>query len=165
MQYTFDNYYKGTVDFKKIVLITANYCATFTKSYTAKLLTPQKGVKENVRTGELQKNSIPELLRWITQNSTTTDTYKLLLYKHFPIEKNESPIFCYYESCCWYMDLSDEQFKELKKILHKEGLPEDLFHLRDQTVCVPSKGFWGWLGIKKCYSPKQWQEVNATTKQ
>ncbi len=160
MIYILEPYYGLKLNRDKAVLVTAQWISAFCHGYSAKLLCPKKGIKEEMKEGKVGKKTVKELLRWINDNSVSKNDVTLLLYRHYPPQKKDTPVFGHYESCCWNLDLTEKDTKQLQTVLKKEHLPIDLFYPADKTICVRHKGFWGWLGFQKCYSPKQWAEVN-----
>ena len=68
----------------------------------------------------------------------------------------------------WALDLTEREVAELQAAWQSHGLPKDLFYPAEQTVCVPRPGT-GWLarvlrglGVKQCYTPRQWERARAT---
>lgn len=153
-------YFFDTKDFplERALLVTAKAVSKYCKEYSAELVVPQKGINDKSRAGELPKAKvdreilIDEIFDWIKDNSEFSDMFALFLYGS---PRNSNPEECdkfdhHDDTCCWALNLTDEEFKEVQAEWRKNDLPDDLFYNRD-------------LGIQKgwhYYSPKQWEARN-----
>ncbi len=153
--------------YEKAVLVTAQKVSEWSKYYRVKLLAPKKGIVELERSGQLpdnvseRKEFILKLLEWVWENSYTSDLFLLYLNDD---EKNNSKVrkFDHHDdTCCWYMNLSNEEFRELTATLKQNDLPEDLYYPEDKAIMIPYPWkikIFGWLiGGQKVYTPKRWQ--------
>lgn len=62
------------------------------------------------------------------------------------------------DTCCWSLDLTEEEFKELQKQWKLNDLPQDLFYPEDKGMTIRKPGIWGKLGFWEMYSAKEWEE-------
>jgi len=153
--------------------VTAKEIAKYCTYYKAKLIVPQKGVKEKERQGllpvEEKDKFIEELIGWIFSKSFDLGLFTLIL-DNLEIGKEKERIakFAHYDdTCCWVLNLTENEFIKLQNVWKENGLPEDLFYLEDKAIkVVIPDGFIGKflarLGFtgetSKIYSPKRWEE-------
>lgn len=153
-------YFYDTKDFpsEKAFLVTAKAVSRFCKDYYAELIAPKKGVKDKTKSEDLpgditkREKLIEEILTWIRENSEVNDLFALFLYGN-PRNTNseECEKFDHHDdTCCWALNLTEEEFAELQAEWRKNQLPDDLFYPRNLGIQK------GW----KYYTPKQWKEKN-----
>ena len=158
---------------QKAVFVTAKEIAKYCTYYKAKLIVPQKGIKEKERQGllpvEEKDKFIEELMEWMFSNSLNLGLFTLTLDNlEIGKAKEEVAKFDHHDdTCCWVLNLSEDEFFKLQNVWKENGLPEDLFYLEDKAikVIIPD-GFIGSflarLGFtgetSKIYSPKRWEE-------
>jgi len=170
--------------FKKAFLVSSQIVGQWCDYYEAKILSPKKGIKETVRAGQLPSSLlekqafITHIFEWIQENSLVPDLFALFLDTK-PIDnptgaKNPySPKFDHHDdTCCWLLDLTDEEFKALQAALVAHNLPPDLFYPAGKDVCIPyqaksliGKVFVGIFGGQRCFTPKRWEAEQAKLKQ
>jgi len=178
------HYFWDTKDFSKenfhrAVEVVAITLAGFSDYYSAKLLAPKKGVQETKREGKLPAKKdifVKELLKWIYENSQLEDIFQLFLGDEEMVTSldNYRPKFEHHDdTCCWFLNLTEKEFKQLQKNLKKNNLPEDLFYESSKAICVKNQPktlvgkFFRSLGFvsQRCYTPKQWEEEQKKKKQ
>lgn len=148
-------YLQDTRDFplKKALLATAKAVSTFSYDYYSELITPKEGIKDKIRQGTLPQDKaareklIEEIFDWITDNSECWDLFALFLYGNpRNTKQDECDKFDHHDdTCCWALNLSEEEFLKVQKVWQENGLPSDLFYNRDLGVQK------GW----RYYSPKR----------
>jgi hypothetical protein len=170
-------FYKKDFSLEKAVIATAQKLSEWSTHYKAELISPMKGVKETKRQGELptsvtdKHRLIDDLVKWIFSSSETQELFTLFLDDSDVTEHREGPgIFDHWDdTCCWSLNLTQEQFEELKSAWKNNGLPEDLFYPEDKAVKIVKPlgivgKFFTALGFtwenSACYSPKEWEEKN-----
>lgn len=164
MIYNFELYYSGKIDLKEAVRVTAEFVAEFCEFYEAELICPIKEykgitIKKGTITEENRGDFVKNIIDWIFENSDTTELFKLFIYNN-PVSQTESREFDHHDdTCCWALNLTEEQFTNLKATLKKNSLPEDLFYDSSKVVCEKQKGILGFLGYHKCYTPKEYENI------
>ncbi|PIQ78625.1 hypothetical protein COV82_00505 [Candidatus Peregrinibacteria bacterium CG11_big_fil_rev_8_21_14_0_20_46_8] len=158
-------YFFDTDDFplKKAIVVTAKTISQWSTTYEAKIMIPFKGKKEQIRKGTLpaspaeRQKFVVELYEWIFANSELSDAFTLMLDKKFEH---------YDDTCCWVLDLTEDEFAELQKVWEEAGLPADLFYSEDKVIEIekplgPIARFFTKFGFSftntAIYSPKQWE--------
>ncbi len=161
--------------FEKAVLVTAKKVSESCGYYKTKLLSPRKGVKETERQGKLPSSTeekhkfVENLIQWIFSNSVIPDLFALFLDEEEIDQAKDKPAkFDHHDdSCCWVMDLTEQQFQDLKNAWKDNGLPEDLFYPEGKEIKIMRPPgviarFFLKLGFtfenSKIYSPKRWEE-------
>lgn len=159
--------------FQRAVLITAIAVAQWCTHFHAKLLAPaKKQISPIEKQGTLpderaQKESfVSELVEWIFANSMVTDLFYLLLdNKPIPQANGVAKFDHHDDTCCWVLNLTENEFAFLQDAWRKNDLPANLFYPEHETVCVPYPGnglrskVLRLLGAQKCYTPMQWQTL------
>lgn len=156
-------YFFDTKDFPfdKAFLVTAKAISTFCNYYYVEIAYPVKGYQgEKLKIGKLpssqkeKESFIEELYTW---QKTNTDPAIGYLYPFFidPQEMKAEGIlkekvglakFAHQEcdACCWWLNLTENEFKIVQKTWKKNGLPSDLFY--PSTYVKSKKILWGLLG-------------------
>lgn len=135
--------------------VTAKAVSRYCYDYSAKLMTPKRGVKEKTRQGILphddheREKLIKDIYRWISENSDDDGLYSLFLYDR---ERNSNPEKCekfdhHDDTCCCGLNLTDAEFTEVRNAWTRNNLQADLFYPNHLSV---QKGF-------HYYSPNQWK--------
>ncbi len=174
LYYFFDLNEFSQKNFRKSVLIVAKTIAQWSDYYSAKLLSPIKGVKVLKKKGKLPINKkekvifVENLVNWIFDNSEVEGLFLLFLDDSKVIAnrsaKQNHPKFNHYDdTCCWVLNLTEKEFQKFRSSLKKSKLPEDLFYESSRTRCISNKPktmagrFFHSLGLqsRKCYTPKQ----------
>lgn len=166
-------------NYQKSVFVIAKTVGQWCDYYSAKLLSPLKGLKDIKKEGKLPTNKkereifIQNLVEWIFDKNYMEDLFLLFLGdKSMLTDRLVSLKFDYHDdTCCWVLNLTEKEFKQLQNNLKKNNLPEDLFYESSKGKCIPNKPktlagrFFKILGFEssKCYTPKQWEiEKNKT---
>jgi hypothetical protein len=159
------------IPFQKVVLVTAKTVAQWCSHFQARLLSPAKkhiGLTE--RQGRLPMESlgreefVKELVQWLFEHSTVADLFRLFLDdRPVPqagrIAKFQHPD----DTCCWFLNLTEDEFAILQDAWRKNNLPVNLFYPEHEMRCIPYPGrglkskILRGLGAKRCYTPMQWQ--------
>jgi hypothetical protein len=175
---------KKIVSLREVIITTTQMVATFSDYYYAELLSPKKGVEQIYKSGKLPTNFkekeefIQELVEWIFENSICFDLFSLFL-DNKPIKRKPMKQIKFLgfipvgvsqdadkdnglrkfdhrdDTYCWTLNISQNEFQELKNRLSQHKLPEDLFYSSDKNVCTTFH----------CYSPKEWQEKQESSHQ
>ena len=169
---------KKDFPFEKAVIVTAKSISKGCKGYKAQLISPKKGIKECIKEGTLPKSQkekekfIENIFKWIFDNSFCSDLFAFFLYEDYPHLKNYPAKFDHHDdTCCWCLNLDEKEFEELKKVLKKNKLPDDLFYSEDKLICVLAEPgimgrFLNKIGFtiesKRCYTPKEWENRNKS---
>lgn len=150
------------------VKATAKGVGVYCTHYSAEILFPKIGVTETKREGTLPQGKtdkrvfIEELVSWIFENSTTPDLFEL----HFDTEKGGGKFDHHDDTCCWLLNLTEDEFDEVREEWKRNGLPEDLFYEegREKRVQRPLNLFDKLLvrvgftvDTTTMYTPKQWE--------
>ncbi len=162
--------------FQKAVLVTAQTVAQWCAHYRAKLIAPAKTVQ-----GPAEKQGllpiqplerallVEQIVQWIFANSLTDDLFYLLLDDQPISAPNGAAKFDHPDdTCCWFLNLNEDEFDALQAAWRENGLPANLFYPKDKAVCVPFPGsslkakMLRALGAQKCYTPMQWQAETAS---
>lgn len=160
---------------KKAILVTAKKVSEWSIYYKAKLISPVKGLKDTERQGKLPSQSeekqqfISNLLKWMISNSEANDLFALFLDDLAIGQREDKPAkFDHHDdTCCWLLNLTEQQFQELKTAWKDNGLPEDLFYKEGEEISITKPHgliarFFIRLGFtlenNKIYSPKRWEE-------
>lgn len=162
MIYNFETYYSNKIDFINAVKIVASHTAKFCEFYEAGIIASKKKYKGiRNRSGQLPVDNkdefLSEIIDWIIENSEFNDLFKLFLYNN-PISPTEPRIFDHHDdTCCWVLNLTEDQFIELQKVLSSNNLPEDLFYESSKSICLKANGIMGFLGFNRCFTPKEYK--------
>lgn len=161
MIYLFDTYYKDKIDFVAALKAAAWYCAKIANYYEAEIIMPKKEfTSEKSINGYLERqneNHVINIIDWLHANSDSDELFKLLIY-NLPTKKDEPMVFDHHDdTCCWALNLSEDQFIGLQQELITNHLPEDLFFESSKVVCVKPGGIMGFLGLTRCYTPKEYE--------
>ena len=155
MDYSPELFYLHNPDFplEKTLRVTALATAQWSTHYKARLITGKKGVTEKKKEGVIPPDEserivcINSLIDWIFTSSHSTDLFTLFLSKDKTADQKEVIVFNHHDdTCCWFLDLTEEQFKALQTAWKNADLPEDLFYSGDGHQ-------EGW----HYYTPKQWK--------
>jgi hypothetical protein len=152
--------------FPKAVAVTAKTVAHWCDHFYAEIIAPTtRQVKPLEKGGPLPNDLqakeafVADLLQWLFENSVTDTLFCLLLSDADGVAKFDHPD----DTCCWVLNVSDDEFAELQLRWRDEGLPEDLFYPEGKAVRIPYPGrttkarLLRALGVQKCYTPKQWE--------
>lgn len=157
--------------FQKALLVTSTTVVQWCHYFDAEIIAPKTNhITPKRKSGALPASStekdlfIADLLHWLLEHSLSHDLFRLLLDTE-PIHHQKTAKFNHPDdTCCWTLNLSEEEFKQLQQQWQNNNLPPDLFFPADQTICIPWPGS-GWrskilrfLGAKKCYTPQQWKQ-------
>jgi hypothetical protein len=151
MRYLAEIYYlqdQRGFPFRKAVTVTATVVARWCDYFYAKIIAPTtKRVKLLERSGSLpsgiqeKEAFVAELLKWLFEHSITDELFCLLMDdKPVPQAGIVSKFDHHDDTCCWVLNLDDNQFSELQTRWREQGLPEDLFYPEWQVSCVPYPG-------------------------
>jgi hypothetical protein len=173
MRYLAELYYwqdqKG-FPFRQAMTVTAVTVARWSAYFYARLLAPKQG-KGQERSGALaadereRESFVRELLEWIFAHSSTDEVFCLLLDDEpVPGETRAVKFGHYDDTCCWELNLSEDEFLQLQKRWVEHGLPGDLFYPESagRWIPWPGRGLMGRLlrlaGVGKYVTPKQWEQ-------
>ncbi|MCC2631618.1 MAG: hypothetical protein K0S20_317 [Patescibacteria group bacterium] len=142
------------------VKVTVKSVASFCDRYEARLLAPKPGTTEVEQSGNLPR-STDDLIDWFELNSDSNDLFSLFMWSADQKESDIAKFDHHDDTCCWALNLSEDEFKIVQKAWRENGLPEDLFFPADQEKTAPEKvrylkGLFT-LTFKKTYTPKQWE--------
>ena len=153
--------------FEKAVLVTARKVSEWCTHYKAKLTGPAKVVME--RRGSLpleaqeKQTFVDDLVRWVLANSYPDD-FALLLYD-FEISQGKDELANFqhaHGTCCWGLDMTEQQFQELRHAWKQNELPEDLFYQEGQEtkIALPTGPIKPGCTVEtyQAYTPKRWEE-------
>lgn len=162
--------------FRRSVLITATTVSRWCSSFYAQIIAPKSNY-----TGPLEKSGflpedaveregfVTELVGWLLDNSSVDDLFCLLLDDEpYPKADKVAKFDHHDDTCCWVLNLTEAEFAHLQAVWQANRLPEDLFYPEHHGVCVPYPGtglkakWLRLLGVKKCYTPKQWVNREQT---
>lgn len=160
----------GDFPFQRAVRVTAVAIGQWCTHFYAKIIAPKGGYKGPLeRQGPLPENLckreafISDLLDWLFSNSEVEVLFGLLLDDDAICSDRVAKFAHHDDTCCWVLNLTEEEFAQLQAVWRANGLPEDLFYPEHQQICVPVQGP-GWkahllraLGVQQCYSPKEWE--------
>ena len=172
MRYDAEVYYfydQRDFPFEKAVLVTAMKVSEWCTHYKAELTGPAKVVME--RHGSLpletqeKQTFVDGLVRWVLANSYPDDFALILDDVEIDQQKGEITHFHHdHGTCCWVLDLTEQQFQELQKSWKRHKLPEDLFYQEGQQtiIALPTGAILkehDYTGIPcVTYTPKRWEE-------
>jgi len=174
MHYLAELYYlQDTKDFpfRQAVMVTAATVAQWSTHFYAKLLAPKskQGVQE--RSGALPRGAqdresfVMDVVEWLFENSVIDDLFCLFLDSEpVPNPARVAKFDHHDDTCCWVLNLSEEEFAWLQSSWVNHGLPKDLFYPEHLGLCVPWPGtglkakVLRILGVQKCYTPKRWED-------
>ena len=107
---------------QRAVFVTAKEIAKYCTYYKAKLIVPQKGIKEKERQGllpvEEKDKFIEELMEWMFSNSLNLGLFTLTL-DNLEIGKAKEKVakFDHHDdTCCWVLNLSEDEFFKLQNV-------------------------------------------------
>ena len=152
--------------FKKAVRVTAKAVTKWCKIYSAGIIACKQGVSKDEIRGKLPNNKIEKekivdtTINWIFKNSCVRDLFALFLYKDASMK--HSKFDHHDDTCCWILNLTKEEFKQLQKEWKSNNLPADLFYPQNKGIFaqkIPSKLdklFDSTTGY--CFSPRAWEK-------
>lgn len=142
------NYFdKKDFPFEKAFAVTAGAVSDFCSHYYIEVLAPKKGIREKIRKGELPKGDrlkfIQGLLEWLWESSDLPSIFAFFLDKKIVDSRSHNDVvFDHHDdTCCWLLNLTDDEFKQVRDAWEKQGLPRDLFYPETQEgVRIPVRG-------------------------
>ncbi|MGB9739286.1 MAG: hypothetical protein C0184_07800 [Chloroflexus aggregans] len=150
MRYLAELYYfqdQREFPFQKSVIVTATTVARWCSHFYAGIIVPwncnipleKKGLLPTpFRSKEI---FVTELVNWLFENSMSEELFCLLLDDKPVSPLGEIARFDHRDdTCCWLLDLTDDEFAECQVQWQVNGLPRDLFYPEHQTVCIPYPG-------------------------
>lgn len=157
--------------FQKAVMITARTVGRWCNHYHAELIVPVSETTEPRKRqgilpayGEEKQLFIEELVEWMFTHSEFESLFALFLdAEALPVQDRVAKFDHHDDTCCWALNLTEQEFGELQQAWAENGLPEDLFYPEGKGVCVPYPGegvlarAFRKLGGQRCYTPKQWR--------
>jgi len=174
MRYLPELYYlqdKRDFPFQKSVLVTATTVAQWCTHFHARIIAPKNHILPIEKEGLLptapqeKETFVAQLVDWLFENSISDELFCLLLDdKPVPRSGEEAKFDHHDDTCCWVLNLTEEEFTECQAKWWANGLPKDLFYPEQESLCIPSPGrglkakLLRVLGVKKCSTPKQRQK-------
>lgn len=163
------------VPFQEAVLVTATTVAQWCTHFRARLLSYPKGYTDvTEEAGRLpleaadKERFVAGLVTWLFEHSTVKELFYLLLDDRPVPQKERIARFQHPDdTCCWLLNLAEDEFAMLQEAWRRNGLPADLFYPAQAMRCIPYPGrslkskLWRALGVKRCYTPLQWQTRSA----
>jgi len=121
--------------FEKAFLVTASAVARSCTHYLAELITPVAGVEEKEKSGELPKDphelarSLSEIVKWLFSSSENPELFAFFIDDaELGSDPKKIAKFDHHDdTCCWVLNVSEDEFAGLQDAWRSEGLPEDLF--------------------------------------
>lgn len=158
----------------KAELVTAKKISEWCIFYKAGLVTAKQGIKEKIQEDKLpdtieeKHKMIQQLFDWINSNSQDNSLFTLFLNDKEIINNGvELNKFDHHDdTCCWILNLLEQEFKELQNAWQEAGLPKNLFYLEGtETKIIKPNGLIGTILTKfgftiensKIYTPKRWE--------
>ena len=161
MKYFLDTAYLEEYTFPDILKVTLLSLLKDKDQYDAKIICPKNNRDELSKSGIINNDIeafTQNILKWIFDNSIIEQLFYLLIYRNE--SSNKRIIFEHDDdTCCWFLDLSEEEFANFKSNLHKLKFPIDLFYNKSELVITRADGLLGHLGFKKSYTPRQYKKV------
>lgn len=159
------------VPFQEAVLVTATTVAQWCTHFHARLLSSPQGYTEvTEKAGRLPSEApdrerfVAGLVRWLFEHSTVEEMFYLFLDDRPVPQKDRIARFQHPDdTCCWFLNLAENEFVMLQEAWRRSGLPADLFYPAHAMHCIPYPGrslkskLWRALGAKRVYTPLQWQ--------
>ncbi len=162
--------------FRQAVLITAITVSRWCTYFYARVIAPKsKHISPVEKSGLLPRNAaarevfVADLVSWLLDNSFSEELFYLFLDDEPVPKSGKVAKFDHHDdTCCWVLSLTKTEFAQLQAVWKTNGLPEDLFYPKPDSLCVAYPGnslqakLLRALGIKKCYTPKQWEHKKVT---
>lgn len=157
--------------FRKAVLVTACTVGRWSRYFCTELIAAKsKQVAPTCRSGSLptileeKETFIAELVSWLFENSLADELFCLFLDDDPVPQPGKVAKFDHHDdTCCWVLNLAQDEFVELQAEWKDHGLPTDLFYPEENTLCMPYPGtglkarLFRSVGVQKCYTPRQWE--------
>lgn len=157
--------------FRKAVLTTAVAVSQWSSCFYAKLITPKsRKFTPAEQSGPLPRNvqekrtCVAELVSWLFENSTVDELFCLFIDDEPLPQPGRVAKFDHHDdTCCWVLNLSENEFGQLQRIWRTDRLPEDLFYPKQNSILIPYPGaglkarLLRAVGAQKIYTPKQWE--------
>ena len=144
--------------FEKGLRVTAETLATFAKAYDARLITPKDKQVLTKQSGLLpedltaRQTAVRELIDWVLDASAVNDMFSFFLSDETTVSTKQVNLFDHHDdTCCWALNLTEEQFAALKDAWQRHNLPTDLFFL--ETAGQQIGNYY--------YTPKQFEAHEA----
>ncbi len=164
---------------QEAVLVTAKTIAQWCTHYQAKLLAPAKKYqgpieRQGILPSELAERAsfVEGLVQWIFVNSQIEELFYLLLDDRPVSQADRIAKFAHHDdTCCWFLNLSEDEFVILQDAWRKNDWPANLFYPENETFCVAHPGnslkakVLRALGVQKCYTPMQLQADSTQTQE
>lgn len=156
--------------FQKSVLVTATTVAQWCTHFYARVIASRSHLTLTEKKGLLPTNPqekeifVAQLVDWLFENSISDELFCLLLDNEPVSRSGKVAKFDHHDdTCCWVLNLTEDEFAECQAKWLANGLPNDLFYPEHRTLCMPYPGvglkakLLRAFGAQKCYTPKQWQ--------
>ncbi len=161
--------------FRKAVRVTATAISHWSHYFYAEVIAP---VSEHVNPtkcsgslpdGKREREAfITELIDWLFENSIADDLFALFLSDSPTPNREGIAKFDHHDdTCCWVLNLTEQEFATLQAVWKENGLPEDLFYPAHAMRSVPLPGnsiasrLLRKLGMRKYYTPRQWEALQS----
>ncbi|MBI2591036.1 MAG: hypothetical protein HYW33_04200 [Candidatus Blackburnbacteria bacterium] len=178
-------YFFDTKNFplRKAVKVTSGAVSLWCDYYRAELINTKKVLGKKLRVGELPKRKgekiklVSQVTDWIFKLSDCDELFTLLLndkpLNNVGKQKQKPAKFDHHDdTCCWILNLTEKEFKQLQQIWKDNNLPEDLFYQEEEAIHIDQTGKsflaktlnkMGFEAIsEKIYTPKQWRKENPS---
>ena len=161
MKYFLDTEYLEEYTFPDILRVTLLSLLKDKDQYDAKIICPKNNNDELSKSGIINddiEEFAQNILKWIFDNSIIEQLFYLNVYRK---EKSNKRIIFEHDddTCCWFLDLSEDEFTIFKSNLHKLEFPIDLFYKESELIITKADGLLGHLGFKKSYTPIQYKKI------
>ncbi len=151
MHYLPELYYlnhPGEFPFRYAFTVTARTVARWCTHFEARLIMPFRELPDGwERRGELPEDIeerdrfVADLVDWLFDNSACEELFYLMLDdeplpKQNGFDEYKVAKFDHHDdTCCWVLNLSEEEFAQLQSSWVEHNLPDDLFYPEDLCVC------------------------------
>ncbi len=166
-----------SISFETAVEVTALTVSRTCAYYQAKLIAPtKKSISPVQQAGALpaeiseREAFVRKLVQWLLKNSNPPELFTLLLDDHPLPSNDQSAKFAHPDdTCCWVLNLSESEFAQLQTAWKANSLPVNLFYPQEQQICLPYPGqdwrarFFRAIGVRKCYTPQQWEQEKRSS--
>ena len=167
MIYTFDYHYwhQPTLQHQQIEMAVVTFIAPWAVKYEVRLLAPKRDTRQKKRAGDFAVHSriqeAQDLMEWIHENSAVEDLYHLRLFSKGQVANKDVAMFNHDDTAStWVLNVSLDQFNDLKEFLGSRDLPTDLFYSENNAIQQPYILFGRIPFGVKTYSPNEWRAFN-----
>lgn len=155
MRYFLDTAYLEDYKFPDIIKVTLLALIKEKDEYEGRIICPKNKNIELIKSGVINDDIeafTQNILKWIFDSSIIEELFYLCIFREGKL--NKRTIFKHDDdTCCWFLDLSENEYTKFCANLKNLNYPIDLFYKKSELIISRADGLLGHLGFKKHILP------------